>query len=199
MVANELKKWGTTEMIEPVSLVLVCVLPSPRDLEIARLLGWYRIPLRTAPKVVAVDYLAFYQPESFGESSGRIEYVAPVLGHELLSRAELLLDESNHPRARDEYYKIQVGALERLARPILARKWKRLSFLYTTGGYLLRAKTLNDLVVGDDDRRILWRSLRERAQQYQLDDSRLPEPDLPPHILMALLGIQDYFGDADGG
>ncbi len=36
-------------MIDPTELILVCVLPRPRDLEIARLLGWYRIPLRTAP------------------------------------------------------------------------------------------------------------------------------------------------------
>jgi hypothetical protein len=53
-------------MLTPASLVLVCLLPAPRDLEIARLLGWYRIPLRSAPKVIAVDYLAFYQPASFG-------------------------------------------------------------------------------------------------------------------------------------
>jgi hypothetical protein len=53
--------------LSPTSLVLVCLLPTPRDLEIARLLGRYRIPLRTAPKVVAVDYLAFYQPSTFGE------------------------------------------------------------------------------------------------------------------------------------
>ena len=49
-------------MITPIDLILVCVLPGPRDLEIARLLGWYRIPFRTAPKVVAVDALAFYSP-----------------------------------------------------------------------------------------------------------------------------------------
>jgi hypothetical protein len=67
-------------MLSPSSLVLVCLLPSPRDLEIARLLGWYRIPLRTAPKVVAVDYLAFYQPSAFGERSGQIELFAPVRG-----------------------------------------------------------------------------------------------------------------------
>lgn len=47
-------------------LVLVCLLPEPRDLEIARVLGWYRIPLRSSPKIVAPDYLAFYQPSSFG-------------------------------------------------------------------------------------------------------------------------------------
>jgi len=88
--------------ISPASLVLVCLLPTPRDLEIARLLGWYRIPLRTAPKVIAVDYLAFYQPSSFGEHSGQIELVAPVRGHELTTRAELLKDEVDHPRARGE-------------------------------------------------------------------------------------------------
>ena len=45
--------------IKPSDLILVAIIPSVRDMEIARLLGWYRIPLRTAPKVIAVDYLAF--------------------------------------------------------------------------------------------------------------------------------------------
>ena len=61
-------------MLSPTSLVLVCLLPTPRDLEIARLLGWYRIPLRSAPKVVAVDALAFYQPASFGEAAGLLVF-----------------------------------------------------------------------------------------------------------------------------
>ncbi len=52
---------------EASDLVLVCIMPNPRDMEIARMLGWYRIPLRSAPKVVAVDYLAFYQPSIFCE------------------------------------------------------------------------------------------------------------------------------------
>ncbi len=85
-------------MLSNTDLVLVCLVPSPRDLEIARLLGWYRIPLRTAPKVVAVDYLAFYQPGSFGEHSGQIEFIASVRGHELTTRAELLRDQPDHPR-----------------------------------------------------------------------------------------------------
>ena len=100
-------------MLAPSSLVLVCLIPAPRDLEIARLLGWYRIPLRSAPKVVSVDYLAFYQPASFGERGGRVEFIAPVHGHELTTRGELLKDEADHPRAREEYFKIQLGALEK--------------------------------------------------------------------------------------
>jgi hypothetical protein len=178
-------------LLSPSSLVLVCLLPTPRDLEIARLLGWYRIPLRTAPKVVAVDYLAFYQPASFGGRGGQIEYIAPVKGHELTTRAELLKDEADHPRAHEEYYKIQLGALEKLKEPIKTDKWKRLTFLYSTGEYLLNAKTLNDLVVAGEERQTLWKSLRERAENEQLYKTGLPESDLPPDVLMGLLGIKD--------
>ncbi len=58
--------------ITPTALVLVAIMNNQRDFEIARLLGWYRIPLRSAPKVVAVDYLAFYQTEAFDEEKWRI-------------------------------------------------------------------------------------------------------------------------------
>lgn len=177
--------------LTPSSLVLVCLLPSPRDLEIARLLGWYRIPLRTAPKVVAVDYLAFYQPASFGERSGQVEFIAEVKGHELTTRAELLKDEPHHPRANEEYYKIQIGALEKLKEPVKTDKWRRLTFLYSTGECLLNAKTLNDLVVEGEERNLLWKSLRERAEQGQAYKTDMPEADIPPDVLMALLGIKE--------
>lgn len=178
-------------MLSPNSLVLVCLLPTPRDLEIARLLGWYRIPLRTAPKVVAVDYLAFYQPATFGERGGQIEFIAQVRGHELTTRGELLKDEADHPRAKEEYFKIQLGGLEKLKEPIQTDKWKRLTFLYSTGEYLLNAKMLNDLVVAGDERDLLWRSLRERAENDQLYKTDLPAADIPPEVLLALLGIKE--------
>ena len=153
-------------------------------------MGWYRIPLRTSPKVVAVDYLAFYQPSAFGERGGQIEFVAQVRGHELTTRGELLKDEADHPRAREEYYKLQIDALEKLAQPITADKWKRLTFLYTTGEYLLNAATLNELVVEGDERQLLWQSLRERAENAQLYKVGLPEADIPSEVLIALLGIK---------
>ena len=183
--------------LSPTSLILVCLLPTPRDLEIARLLGWYRIPLRTAPKVVAVDYLAFYQPSAFGERGGQIEFIAEVRGHELTTRGELLKDEADHPRAREEYYKIQLGGLEKLREPIKTDKWKRVTFLYSTGEYLINAKLMNDLVVQNEERQLLWKNLRERAENEQLYKTDLPEADIPPEILMALLGIKDLQGDYD--
>jgi hypothetical protein len=107
----------------------------------------------------------------------------------------LLKDEADHPRAKEEYYKIQLGGLEKVKEPIKTDKWKRLTFLYSTGEYLLNAKTLNDLVVEGEERNLLWKSLRERAENEQLYKTDLPEADIPPEILMALLGIKDLQAD----
>jgi hypothetical protein len=166
--------------IAPTSLILVALLPTWRDLEIARLLGWYRIPFRTAPKVVSVDYLAFYQPGSFGEEGGRIQFAAAVRGHELTTRAELLHDEADHPRAGEEYYKI------------LAEKWRRITFFYTTGEYLLNARTIHELIVQSGEREMLWQALRERASQSQAYGSDgFLDMEVDPAILAGLLGIRD--------
>ncbi len=171
------------------ALILVSYLPSPRDLEIARLFGWYRIPLRRAPKVIEVDYLAFYQAGTFGaDHRWQIEMIAPVQGYELTTRAQLLRDEPDHPRAGEEYFKVQLGALQPLPHPISAGKWRRLTFLYTTGELLAQAQAVKDLVVRSEERDILWRSLRERAlQSGQYHTADLPEQALDP-ILLAMLG-----------
>jgi hypothetical protein len=159
-------------------------------MEIARLLGWYRIPFLSAPKVIAVDYLAFYQPASFGDDhKWCIEVVAPVRGHELATRGDLFKDELDHPRAREEYYKIQLGSLVFLPHPIRAGKWKRVTFLYTTGERLLQADMINYLTVHDEERNVLWRALRERAlerQTYKAAD--LPEFPIDPEII-AMFGL----------
>lgn len=173
------------------AIVLIAVLPHPRDLEIARVLGWYRIPLRSAPKVLSVDYLAFYQTAAFGEEERwGIHYFAAVRGHELTTRAELLRQEADHPRAHEEYYKLQLGELQRISPPIRAGRWRRLTFLYTTGERLNRAASLQDLVVRDEERLVLWRGLRERALHQQTYTAQeLPEQleglDI---LLLAMLG-----------
>ena len=183
---------GMSHLPSPSSLVLVAVVNHPRDLEIARLLGWYRIPLRSAPKVVAVDYIAFYQTGAFGEEKWRIQYVAPVRGHELTTRAELLKNESDHPSARLEYYKIQLGPVIPLPHPIFATTWRRITFFYTTGEFLLSSETVNDLIVSGDERQLLWQALREC---FSLVDPYahevLLEIDIDPALLIALLGIPD--------
>ncbi|TFH38188.1 MAG: hypothetical protein E4G99_00180 [Anaerolineales bacterium] len=134
-------------MLGPDDLVLVAVLRERRDLEIARVLGWYRIPLESAPKMIRVDWIAFYQTGAFGDERWSVRYLAPVMGHELVSRAELLGDELDHPRAEEPYYKVSLGPLIQLAHPIPARRWRRFTFLYTTGDRLLSARDLRELTL----------------------------------------------------
>jgi hypothetical protein len=179
--------------LSPLALILVAIIPSPEDFQLARVLGWYRVPLRSAPRILNVDYLAFYQPASFKERKWRIEYLAAVLGHELTTRIELLREQPDHPHARDDYYKIQVGPMQRLQVPILSGTWKRFTFLYTTGEYFQGAKTLTDLTVKPAERRELWKSLRERgAAQVGYHQDYDLEPDLSMKVLSALLGIPEH-------
>jgi len=181
--------------LSPSALILVAIIPTPEDLQVARVLGWYRIPIRTAPRILNVDFLAFYQPASFIDRKWRIEFLAPVLGHELTTRIDLLREEADHPRADEEYFKVQLGPIQLLPRPIPAREWKRFTFLYTTGEYLQRAGKLTDLTVKPGERRRLWKALRERGSHtpaYQAELDNLDE--LSEEVLSVLLGIPGHSG-----
>lgn len=177
------------------SLVMVALIPSPRDLDIARLLGWYRIPLKTAPKIIAVDHLAFYQPSAFPKGDQMlIRWLAPIRGHELTIRSEIIQNQPDHPRAREEYFKLQLGPLIELSEPIPAKGWKRITFFYTTGERVKLAQSINDLPVHDEERPILWQALRERAlksEEYRAD--QLPEELIDPAILALLSGLTSSF------
>ena len=181
------------------SLVLVAVMPELRDLEIARVLGWYRIPLRFAPKVIDVDYLLFYQTKAFGANHhGCIEYSAEVEGHELVQRKDLFREAPDHPRANEEYYKIQIGKLKQLPNVIKADKWHRITFFYTTGGLVNKAKIINDLVVKDDERKLLWHSLRERGlQSNDYNNNKKLDGQECPIDLEAVLGGLSQLGLSD--
>lgn len=153
--------------IQPEDLVLIAIVKNPRDLEIARVLGWYRIPLATAPKTIRVDWIAFYQTAAFGDERWSVRYIAPVRGYELVTREELLRDERDHPQAKEPYFKLQLGPLETLHRPIPSKRWRRFTFLYSTGERLLLAKDLKDLkITSSAEQASLWKLLAERRMSY---------------------------------
>ena len=178
-------------LFDPSDLFLVAIMPEVRDMEIARMLGWYRIPLRTAPKLIEADFVAFYQTSAFGEGHRwQVEYAAPVRGHELTTRGQLFKDEMDHPRKNEEYYKISLGEVFALPHPILAENWKRVTFLYTTGERILSADKMTDLVTYDREREVLWHALREKAKDsgyYRTDQT--PAMELDPEILALLAGL----------
>jgi hypothetical protein len=181
----------STFLPRPNDLILVCIVPKPRDLDIARTLGWYRIPLVSGPDIIAADFLAFYQPASFGdEHKWRIEYVAPVNGYELALRIDLFKDEPEHPNAMNEYFKMELGPMRALSTPIPAKDWKRITFFYTTGDRLMAASSIEDLQVPAEGRGILYKAIREKAIKDQGYDTR-KTPELPIDLdLLALFTLR---------
>ncbi len=142
--------------------VLVVLLNRPRDLEIVRTERWYRIPARHAPAHFShACYLAFYLPRAFGDAKWSIREYAPVRGHELVRRRDLLPDESDHPRADEVYYKLQLGRLIALPRPIVSRTGRRILFIWTTGDKFSRAVELNDLLGTSAADDMLWSALKD--------------------------------------
>lgn len=124
--------------------------------------------------MVRVDYVAFYQPTSCDENyKWCIERFAPVRGHELVTRAELIRDEPDYPKAGEENFKIQWGPLQKLANPSQNGKRELITFFYTTGDYFLQAKSVSDLVVHSEERKLLWQSLCERAEHDDVYKSQM--------------------------
>lgn len=148
--------------------VLVAYVPKPTDFLLIETAGWYRIPQASAPKGVFAEWIAFYFGASFGEQKYAIHVVAQNLGHELVTRRELMPHQPNHKRADTVYYKIQLGELIWLDKPIVSLKWRRLLFLHTTGDRFKIAREVNDLLVeGGDFVNRKHVALREEEENYQ--------------------------------
>ena len=148
--------------MHPEDRVLVAVMNRPKDLELARGEGWYRLPEKKATAGAFFEYVAFYFTAAFAEQKWAIHYYARRLGHELLSRRELLPDEPDHPRARDRYYKLQLGPLQRREPPIVSLRWRRIAFIHTTWDRFEVAEEINDLYIeGDEFVDRLYHALRE--------------------------------------
>jgi hypothetical protein len=125
--------------------VLVAIVNRPRDLAAARDEGWYRIPLTRAPRALHAEYLAFYLTAAFGAERWAVRYVAEVRAVGIAERAALLPDEPGHPRARERYYRFALGPLRTLPVPLPSRRLRRLAFIPTTAGQLLRARDVAEL------------------------------------------------------
>jgi hypothetical protein len=138
--------------MHPEDRVLVAVMNNRGDFDRARDEGWYRIPVKHAPATAKhSDYLAFYFTKAFGEERWAIHWYAPVRGHELLRRRDLLPEEPDHPRADQAYYVMQLGPLERLEPPIISLRWRRIAFIETTWDRFQMAQEINELYASGAD------------------------------------------------
>lgn len=163
--------------------VLVVVMNNTRDMALVREQGWYRIPVKRAPAQIAADLLAFYQTSAFGEEKWSIRYYAPVRGYRLATRRQLLPDEPEHPRAQDLYYRVELGPLQTLPRPIVSAHLRRVTFIPTTLLRLLDAREINELWLDLPATEKLWLALKasglEAERQYEVREGRASyAPDL---------------------
>ena len=177
------------EAIDLEARVLVAVMNNPRDLDIARERGWYRIPLRRAPGRVGADYLAFYHTAAFEREKWSILYYAPICSYHIVTRRDLLPDEPDHPRAAEKYYRIDIGPLQELPEPIRSRKLRRITFISTALSCLLAAKEIRDLWQGDSAEEQLWQAFRSGVSDTEVD-SYLGEARWPYRIEPARLGCE---------
>ncbi len=149
-------------MFYPSDRVLVGIINSQHDFDIVQEQGWYRIPERHAPEsTTEAVVLAFYFTRAFKEKKWAIHYYAPVEGHELVRRRDLLPDQPDHPRASDPYYKLQLGELLEREEPIPSLRWRRITFIESTWDRFVAAEEINDLYATGADG--LYVTLKEDA------------------------------------
>jgi len=154
----EVRQGNEPERIDPDAHVLVAVMNNPRDLDLARERGWYRIPLRRAPARIGAEYLAFYHTAAFEREKWSIYYYAPIYGYHIVVRRDLLPDEPEHPRSAEKYYRIDIGPLQALPNPVPSRRLRRITFISTTLSRLLSAREIHDLWRDNSLEERLWRA-----------------------------------------
>lgn len=139
-------------MFYPSDRVLVAIMNNPRDFKIARDEGWYRIPTKYAPPgTTEAVVLAFYFTRAFGEEKWAVHWYAPSRGYEMVRRRDLFPGESDHPRADETYYKLQLGPLTKLEQPIPSLRWRRITFIETSWDRFTAAEEINELYASGAD------------------------------------------------
>jgi hypothetical protein len=161
--------------------VLVGVVNRKRDLETVLNERWYRIPVSRMPRGVNAEYMAFFLSGPFMERNGAVHYFAECRGVELVRRRDILPREKNHPRAQEQYYKVQLGPIETKNPPVKNTTRRSLAFVYTTWDRFVHAQTILDLY-NDSDKYVnrIYYTLSEvgmkhdRAWQQQFRGDRVP-------------------------
>lgn len=161
---------GALNGLDARRAVLVAVVNNLVDFARVADEGWYRIPQRRAPQRIGAEYLALYQTAAFkskgasrsgASEANTITWYAPTRRYRLMTRRELIPAEADHPHANDYYFRVEVGPLQRLTRPVPATNFRRLTFIHTTLGRLHEAQDVKDLFVENDPYDMLWDALKK--------------------------------------
>ncbi|MEX2033476.1 MAG: DUF559 domain-containing protein [Candidatus Colwellbacteria bacterium] len=146
--------------------VLVGVLKSRNDQRILLQEHWYRIPAAFLPKR-KFQYVAFYQPATFGRQGKQIDYYAKVSRRRIRKRISLLPREKDHPRAKDNYLKLEFKEVKKLLRPVKNIIPRRVYFGFTTLQDLFSARNILELYHVPPTEEIVGRYLKSHGIKFQ--------------------------------
>jgi len=150
--------------VAPRGEVLVAILNNLLDFAVARDQHWYRIPMSSVHKWLKdrwpPQWLAFYQTKVFGSEAFAVNYYTCVLGVRQVYRWQLFPDQPRDEKGRRRYYQLILEPLQRLPRPILSRRWRRIVFIPTTWEKFSNAAEINDLYDESPLEDRLWAELK---------------------------------------
>jgi very-short-patch-repair endonuclease len=168
-------------IVENRNNVLVALMNSKTDFEIAWTKHWYRIPVGPAPPIIKnneIEYIAFYHTKEFEKEKYSVSWFAKVRKVSIVKRKELFPDLSFDPKAKNYYYKIEFESLQELPEKIISLRHRRLLFISTTIEKLYNAKEINFLFNNSPLEEALWNKLvekkitAERQFYFTINDNR---------------------------
>jgi len=134
--------------IRPDDPVLVAIMNNAHDFALARDKRWYRIPVSSdkwLKRVWPPSWLAFYQTKIFGVERYAIRYYADVRDIRDVPRSDLFPNQPHDQKSQKIYHQLILGPLQRLPRPIISHRRRRILFIPTNGSKFLHAAEINDL------------------------------------------------------
>jgi hypothetical protein len=161
-------------LIYPDDRVLIAIVNNQEDWRRVQEEHWYRLPVKHAPPGSPnFDWIAFYFSKIFGENKYAVHYYAQILGHELLTRRDLIPTEPDHKRAGNWYYKLELGPLQYKLPPIISESWQRISFIITTGDRFEAAEEIKDLYADQSPAGYPFVTLKEQQGNFDSNENHL--------------------------
>ncbi len=137
----------------------------PGDWNILQQQQWYRVPVSSVNKWLKnkwpPQWIAFYHTRAFGQDRYTIRYYAKVKRIREMTRGKLFPREPENQKTSLLYYKISIDELQKLPRPIVSRRRRRIIFIPTTYEKFNLAEEINDLYQGSLLEELLWRELKK--------------------------------------
>jgi very-short-patch-repair endonuclease len=145
--------------------ILITIMNNALDFNLAHEQHWYRIPVVSANKWIKdawpPDILAFYQTKVFGTEAFAVNYFAEVDHIQEVRRRELFPDQPEDKKSNQLYYKIFLKPLQRLIKPIISQRRRRIIFISSTMDRFTSAVEINDLYQGSSLEECLWKELKK--------------------------------------